>query len=117
MKSQRQTPLGIVLISLLLALYGIFWVLTWILAGMAGNGGIAALSLIVAVGVMILAYFLYAGSRAAWWITIVFVGGSTLWRLSLVSRGDMSNLLNAAVGVVIVFYLLHQRDFHQPFSA
>lgn len=112
--SHRRTPLGIILVCLLLGLYSFFWILTWILAGAVGNGIIALLSLVVAVGVLFLALFLYLGNRIAWWITITFIGGSTLWRLSLVAGGELNNLLNVVVGSIIFLYLVSRHEFYQP---
>ncbi|WP_265111088.1 hypothetical protein [Halosolutus halophilus] len=108
--SPGHPPVGIILVCLLLGLYSLFWILT----GMVGNGPIALLSLAVAAGVLLLAYSLYSGSRTAWWLTIIFFGGSTLWRLSLVASGEPSNLLNAVVGVMLVLYLLSKHEFYHP---
>ena len=110
---RRRTPGGIILLCLLLVFYSILWIVTWIVAGAVGNVAIAALSMMVAVSVLLLAYFLYVGSPAAWWIALVFLGGSTLWRLSLVAGGEPDNLLNAIVGILLVVYLVSQHDFYR----
>lgn len=81
---------------------------------MVGNELIGALSISVAVGVLLLAYFLYIGNRTAWWITVAFVGGSTVWRLSLAVQGGMDNLTNAFVGVILLAYLTSKYDFYRP---
>jgi len=74
----------------------------------------AALSMSVAVGVLIVTYLLYTGNAAGWWITLVFLGGSTLWRFALVARGDPDNLSNAVGGLVLLAYLVSQSEFYQP---
>lgn len=112
--SRRRTPVGIILVCVVLVLYGLFWLLTWGLAAMVGNELIVALAMGVAVGVLLLAYFLYIGHRAAWVVTIAFIGGSTAWRLSLVARGEPENLSNAVVGSILLLYLLSKHDFYRP---
>ncbi len=114
--AHTRTPVGVILVSAVIVLYGLFWLLTWILAGISGNAAIALLSMAVAAGVLALAYFLYAGHRAAWWLTIILLGGSTVWRLSLVARGQPDNLLNAVVGVLLLLLLISQHDFYRPTS-
>ena len=113
-ESSGRTPVGIILVCLLLIVYGLFWMLTWFLAGIIGNGLVAVLSVSIAVGFLLLAYFLYRGSRTAWLITLVFIGGSTFWRLSLVVAGETDNLVNTVVGVILVLYLISQHEFYRP---
>jgi hypothetical protein len=112
-ESRKRTPLGVILICLFLLFYGVFWVLTGALAGMVGNGPVVLVSVAVVVGVVLLAYFLYIGSRIAWLIAIASLVLSTLWRMSLVAGGEMDNISNAVVGLVIVLYLLSQHNFYQ----
>lgn len=114
LESGQPTPVGIILVCLLLIVYGLFWILTWLLAGIVGNGMVAVLSMSIAAGILLLSYFLYRGSRTAWVITLVFIGGSTLWRLSLVVAGETDNLVNTVVGVFLVLYLISQHEFYRP---
>lgn len=112
--SRDRTPIGISLVCLLLVGYGLFWILTWFLAGMVGNWIVVLLSMVVATSVLILAAFLYTGNRTAWWVSLVFIGGSTLWRISLVADGELDNLVNATVGILLILYLLSKHAFYQP---
>jgi len=98
-------------VCLLLVLYGALWLLSWALGGLAGNRILATVALPVALGVLLLASFLYRGSFLAWAVTLALVGGSTLWRLARVLAGRPDDLSNAVVGVVIVAYLLARREF------
>jgi hypothetical protein len=109
----RRTPVGIVLLCLLLTVYSVLWFVT---AGF-GTGATAALSTSVAVGVLFLVYLLYTGSAVGWWLALAVIAGSTLWRFSLVARGYADNLSNAVVGLVILAYLVSQSEFYRPFSA
>lgn len=113
---QRATPVGIILVCLFLMVYSLFWIVTWVLAQMGGNGLIALLSLVIAVAVLVLAYFLYHGNRTAWWVTLAALVVSTVWRLSLVMAGQSTNLLNAIVGSGLVLYLLSKHEFYQATS-
>lgn len=110
-------PLGIILVSLLFVLYGLFWILTWGLATVVGNGVVAGLSLVVAVVVLLVAYYLYSGVRLAWWIAVAAIGASTLWRMSLVAGGAPENLSNAVVGLLVLLYLLGRHEYYQPLRA
>lgn len=105
------TPIGIVFVSGLLILYGVIWMITWGVALIARNEPVALLSMVIFVAVLVLAWALYVGNRVAWGTTILTVGVSTVWRLSLVPR-DPSNLVNAVVGVIIVGYLVTQREYY-----
>jgi len=111
--ARQRTPAGIVLLCLVLVLYS----LLWFLSATLGSGPTAALSITVAVGVLVLVYLLYTGSTAGWWLGLLFLGGSTLWRFSLVAHGHVENLLNALVGLGILAYLLSQSAFYRPLSA
>lgn len=115
--SRSKTPVGIILICALLVLYAFLWFVTWLVAGTIGNGVIAVVSVPVSVAVLLLAYLLYHGNRTAWWIVLIFIGGSTLWRLALVVGGKPENLMNAIVGVALVLYLLSQYEFFHPRQA
>lgn len=108
--THRETPAGIVLLCLFLVVYSLLWFVT----AAFGTGALAALSVGVAVGVLVLAYFLYAGSLVAWWLALLSVGASTLWRLVLVASGSPDNLSNAVVGTVLLAYLVSQREFYRP---
>lgn len=112
--SNQRTPLGITLLCLLLAAYGFLWLVAWFGFGAAGDGGIALLSLTVGSGVLLVAYFLHAGSRIAWGVALFSLGGSTLWRLSLVAGGATGNLSNVVVGTILVAYLLYRRSYFRP---
>lgn len=115
--ARERPPAGVVLAAVALALYGLFWVLTATLAGAVGDALIVVVSTAVAAGVLGLAYFLYAGDRAAWWLAVALLAGSTLWRLTLVARGSADDLVNALVGVLLLVLLVRRREFFRPAGA
>lgn len=80
---------------------------------MVGNWIVVPFSMVVATSVLILATFLYTGNRTVWWLSPVFIGGSTLCRLSLVADGELVYLVNAAVGILLILYLLSKYAFYQ----
>ncbi|MCO8247029.1 MULTISPECIES: hypothetical protein [unclassified Haladaptatus] len=108
---EKRTPLGISLLCLLLLLYAFFWMLAWMLS--RGSPVLEVIAVPIIVGLLLLAYLLYAGNRTGLWIAMVVLGGSTLWRFSLVVAGETGNLSNALVGVVLVLYLFSQRDYYR----
>lgn len=107
-----RTPVGIVLLCLLLVVYGLLWVVT----AAFGTGVLAALAPVVAAGSFLLAALLYAGSAVGWWLGVAFIGASTAWRLALLARGGSENLSNALVGLVLLAYLLGKRGFYRDRS-
>jgi hypothetical protein len=108
--ARQRPPLGVVLLCLFFVVYSGLWLVT----AAFGTTAMAALSVSVAVGVLIVTYLLYTGSAAGWWITLVLIGGSTLWRFTLVVRGRPDNLSNAVGGLVLLAYLVSQYEFYQP---
>ena len=109
-ESKRRTPVGIVLCSLLLALFGVAWIGFGFLFG-AGN--LALISFLVGGSVLLVAYFLYRGSLLAWWLAVALIGGSALWRLGLIVEGRPDAVVSAVVSLVLVGYLFSQYDFYR----
>lgn len=112
--ARKRPPAGTIVVCVVLLLYGLFWLLTGLLAMRPATVVVAALAFIVAVGLVLLAVLLYRGHRTAWWIAIAFFAASTLWRLSLLVGGERSNVLNAIVGVLLLLCLLSTSEFYQP---
>ncbi|GAB3686086.1 hypothetical protein GCM10028857_17590 [Salinarchaeum chitinilyticum] len=111
--ARSRTPAGIVILCLLLTLYSVLWFVT----AAFGTGAIAAIAIPVAVSVLVLVYLLYTGSAVGWWLALVALAGSTLWRFSLVARGSADNLSNALVGLGLLAYLISKHEFYGAFSA
>lgn len=110
---RRRTPVGIVLVSLLLGLFAIAWIGFGFLFGSGGLGGFALMGWLLGGTILLVAYFLYRGSFLAWWLAIALIGGSTLWRLGLVVDGRPNAVASAVVSLVLVGYLLSQYDFYR----
>lgn len=109
-ETQRRTPVGVLLCSLLLGLFGVAWIGFGFLIG---GGGLVLISWLVGGSVLLIAYFLSRGSLLAWWLAIAVIGGSTLWRLGLVVDGRPNAVVSAVVSLVLVGYLLSQYDFYR----
>lgn len=109
-ETRRRTPVGIVLLSLLLGLYGIVWLGFGFLFG---GGVLGQVSWLLGGIILLVAYFLYRGSLLAWWLAVALIGGSTLWRLGLVVGGHPDDVVNTVVGLALAGYLLSQYDFYR----
>lgn len=102
-------PLGIVLVAMLTAVYGLMWSVVFLIS-LRGDAPLwLAVSFPVALGVFAIAYALYQLHPIGWVLAVLLYLVGITWTGYELSQGE-PRLVGLLVGVVIVLYLVAVRN-------
>jgi uncharacterized membrane protein HdeD (DUF308 family) len=102
MESQKNRPLGVTIIAVLIAISGIIFLASGAVLLLIGIG---IIFLALGVAYLVMAYGLWNGKRWAWTITLILSGIGIILGVISIAAGNIGSIVSIIIQAVVIYYL------------
>ena len=99
---QKQRPLGVTIIAILMIISGIALLSTWAILLVVGIG---VVPIVLGIASFVMAYGLWKGKGWAWTITLILSVISIISAIVSIAYGGSGAIINIIINAIIIYYL------------